>query len=91
MGRSKMLVGYPVESKDHVIDMSFLAPFKDKKCEVIIFRPSETMILPFKRWIRTDKEIEHYNTLLVKGEIDDKVPGGSYGRHDTDRHLIRTP
>jgi len=86
-----MLIGYPVTSKDHTIDMSFLAPFKDKKCEVIIFRPSETMILPFKRWIHTDNEIEHYNLLMAKGEVEDGVAGGTYGRMETDRHIIHTP
>jgi len=92
--RIRMLIGYPTESKNHVIDMSFLAPFKDKKCELIIFRPSETsesMILPFKRWIRTDSEIEQYNLMMAKGEIQDKVKGGSYGRMETDRHIIHTP
>jgi len=85
-----MLLGYKMKCNNHVVDVSSLAPFKDKTCEVIIFSPRDDVIFPFKRWIYANKEIEEYNRISSESEKNDGVEDGSYGRMSS-RYLIRTP
>jgi hypothetical protein len=84
-------LAYKVISKDHILDMSFLAPFKDKDCEIIILENKGLMTVPFPRMIHSQEHIEKYNARMKEGEEYDSVPEGTYGRMDVNRYLITTP